>query len=116
MGQPNEGDAEQRLEAHCKGREAVPCHEKVATDSDMEMALTLCCRGEKHFRTQKTANAKGKAHLRITAKETEFLIITNVLFIQYSELETTESSLARLKSKFVLKEIRELTEFSRRGK
>ena len=36
MRQPNEGDAEQRLEAHCKGREAVPCHEKVATDSDVE--------------------------------------------------------------------------------
>ena len=31
-------------------------------------------------------------------------------------METTESTLARLKSKSVLKEIRELPEFSRRGK
>ena len=53
--------------------------EKVAADSEMEMALTLCCRGQKHLelREQLTPVRWGAAHLPVTAKDTEFLIINN---------------------------------------
>lgn len=72
MRKPNEGDAEQRLEAHCKGREAVPCHEKVAADSDIEMALTLCCRGEKHLELRKQLMPRVKLLCQLQPKTQNF--------------------------------------------